>query len=373
MKLRRCVQGFAASGGGIVWPGVAAAHLKWFEPYDVSTKPVPVADTLALPAFWAAFALVAAVLLAVGAVEHGPLGRGIVRILDRLTSVPRAAADRLMICTIGALFVALFAGGTTILTPELVTSASWVGWVQLGIAACLLFSGLYAVSALGIVVLWGFALVKYDLFHMLDYLALDFGLAGYLVLAARDSGRWHGRRFDVLRWGVAIAMMWASLEKFSYPAWYVPLLEKKPYLALGLPFATFTTISGVAEFALGFGLVWSPLVRRLSALALLGLILAAVFPFGRVDLIGHAPILMALFLVVAGVGSEPRFRPHMALSPVGLGVALAVFLLSQDAVHDLIYGDDDPSWLPRRADDEIRPGDTLPPHPHLFENEADKE
>jgi hypothetical protein len=168
-------------------------------------------------------------------------------------------------------------------------------------------------------------------------------------------------------------MMWASLEKFSYPAWYVPLLEKKPYLALGLPFATFTTLSGVAEFALGFGLVWSPLVRRLSALALLGLILAAVFPFGRVDLIGHAPILMALLLVVAGVGSEPRFRPHMALSPVGLGVALAVFLLSQNAVHDLIYGDDDPSWLPRRADDEIRPGDTLPPHAHLFGNEADKE
>src|ERR1700722_12490 len=137
MKLRRCVQGFAASGGGIVWPGVAAAHLKWFRTYDVSAKPVPVADPLALPAFWAAFALVAAVLLAVGAVEHGPLGRGIVRILDRLTSVPRAAADRLMVCTIGALFVALFAGGTTILTPELVTSASWVGWVQLGIPACI--------------------------------------------------------------------------------------------------------------------------------------------------------------------------------------------------------------------------------------------
>jgi hypothetical protein len=325
----------------------------------VSTKPVPVADTLALPAFWAAFALVAAVLLAVGAVEHGPLGRGIVRILDRLTSVPRAAADRLMVCTIGALFVALFAGGTTILTPELVTSASWVGWVQLGIAACLLFSGLYAVSAIGIVVLWGFALVKYDLFHMLDYLALGFGLAGYLVLAARGGGRWHGRRFDVLRYGVAIAMMWASLEKFNYPAWYVPLLEKKPYLALGLPFATFTAMSGVAEFALGFGLVGSLLVRRLSALALL-------------DLIGHAPILMALLLIVAGVGSEPRFRPHLALSPVGLGVALAVFLLSQNAVHDLIYGDDDPSWLPRRADNEIRPGDTLPPHAHLFDNEAEK-
>ncbi len=42
--------------------------------------------------------------------------------------------------------------------------------------------------------------------------------------------------------------------------------------------------------ALGFGLLATPLMRRLSALGLLLIFNAAVYPFGRVDLIGHALI-----------------------------------------------------------------------------------
>lgn len=54
-----------------------------------------------------------------------------------------------------------------------------------------------------------------------------------------------------------------------------------------MPRDAFIPMAGVTEFTLGLGLVWTPLIRRLSAIALLVIFTAAVWPFGRVDLIGH--------------------------------------------------------------------------------------
>jgi hypothetical protein len=259
----------------------------------VSTKQVPVLDTLSLAAFLAATVVESRTVV----------GRVLTSVLNRLTAPLRTQADRVMVWVIGAFFVALFAVGTTILTPELLTGAAWVAWVQLGIALCLFSRRLYKLAALGIAGLWCFALADYDLFHMLDYVALGLGLAGYLWLASARGERWRSRRFDVLRWGVALALMWSSMEKFGYPAWFTPLLEEKPYLALGLPFPVFTTMSGVAEFALALGLLWSPLIRRLSALGLFALMAGATYPFGRTDLIGHATVLGALLLVAAAAAA----------------------------------------------------------------------
>ena len=376
----RWLAGLSAGAAGLAWPPVAAlAHLKWFESYDVSTKQVPVLDTLSLPAFWAAIALVLAAFLAATVVENLAVGRVLISALDRLTAPLRVRADRVMVCVIGAFFVALFAVGTTILTPELRTEAAWVPCVQLGIALCLFSRRLYKLAALGIVGLWCFALANYDLFHMLDYFALGVGLAGYLWLASARGERWRSRRFDVLRWGIALALMWSCMEKFGYPTWFTPLLEKKPYLALGLPFPVFTTMCGVAEFALALGLLWSPLIRRLSALGLFALMAGATYPFGRTDLIGHATILGALLLVAAGVGGGAeqytaplRLGRALLRVPAGLAVALVAFLLSYSSVHHVIYRDGHPAWLATEVStDTIRPGGTLPPHDHLFSEEDD--
>ncbi len=357
-------------------PTPSLAHVKWFEPYEISTKPVPMGDTLSQPAFWIAAALVLALFLATIIVERTSLDRIVTTFLDRLTAPLLARADQFVVCIMGGFFVALFATARTILTPELLTDARWVGWLQLLIAMCLFSRRLYPFAAAGIIGLWLYALADYDLFHMLDYVTLGFGMACYLVLASRSDERWRRWRFDALRLGIALALMWSSLEKFNYPVWFLPLLEKKPYLALGLPFRTFITMSGVAEFALGFGLLWSPLVRRLSALMLFIVMLAAVYPFGRVDLIGHAIILGTLLLVVAGAGVPPRpmaqLAPALTRVPIGLAIAFVALILGHRGVHDFIYGDDQPIWLSdQRSGTDIRPGDVLPPHGHLFDAEPD--
>ena len=106
-------------------------------------------------------------------------------------------------------------------------------------------------AAAGIIGLWVIALRDYDFFHLLDYLALGVGVAGYLALASNPEGKWYQHRFAVLRWGVAIALMWSSLEKFAYAEWFYPLVEERPFLTFGMPRDTFIPMAGVAELALG--------------------------------------------------------------------------------------------------------------------------
>jgi hypothetical protein len=205
------------------------------------------------------------------------------------------------------------------------------------------------VAAGGIIALWIVALREYDLFHLLDYLALGVGVAAYLVLASSDDPKWRERRFQALRWGVAIALMWSSLEKFAYPNWFYPLVEEKPFLTFGMPRDVFIPMAGVSEFTLGFGLLWTPLVRRLSAVSLLLIFFTAVYPFGRIDLVGHALIMAALFLVVADPSRDaaaagvklPRTLPRpgsLASVPAGLAVALVVLVSGYWGLHGAFYG-----------------------------------
>ncbi len=321
----------------------AQAHVKWFEAYEVSAEPTAIPTVLGVPAFWLGIALVLGFFLAVALLERRGAGGAVLRGLDVATTPLRLGADAFLLAVFGAFFVALYAIGGTWLTPELRTEHGWVPWVQLLVALLLVARRTRVVAAGVIVGLWAMTLTEYDLFHLLDYLALGLGIAGFLALSALPDGAWHRRRFGVLRIGVALGLMWSSMEKFAYPQWFLPLLEEKPYLAFGLDFGPYTTMAGVAEFTLGFGLLWTPLVRRLSAAALFVLMFAAVYPFGRVDMIGHATILAALLVAVAdpergaplAMPVESRWR--VPLVPAALGAMLAVTMGSYWGMHHLIY------------------------------------
>lgn len=321
----------------------AWAHVKWFEEYEVAADPVPITTTLSLPAFWLAMALVTVFFLAATVLERRAPGQVATRVLDSGTRLLREHADAFMIALLAAFFVALFAVGGSYLTPDLKTESELLPWAQLLIGILVIWRRTRPVAAILIVLLWAVALANYDLFHLYDYLALGLGLAGYLFLSGTKDGKWRDRRFAILRWGIALALMWSSMEKFMYPQWFMPLLEEKPFLAFGIPFAPYTTMAGVAEFTLGFGLLWTSLVRRLSAVALFALMFSAVYPFGRIDMIGHATILAALLVAIADPMREnaleisPRDRRATWLVPVGLAVALAVTMLSYAGQHYLIY------------------------------------
>ncbi|TDK39620.1 DUF305 domain-containing protein [Rhizobium deserti] len=324
-------------------PSAASAHVKWFEAYEVSAKPVPITTTLGLPYFWLALLLVLGFFLVATLLEQRRPGQLVLEGLDTATSPLRRHADPFLLSVMAAFFVALFAVGGTYLTPDLKTKSELVPWAQIVIALLIPMRRTRPLAALAIVVLWLFTLGAYDLFHLFDYLALGLGLAGYLLLSGMPDGKWHDRRFAVLRWGIALALTWSSMEKFMYPQWFMPLLEEKPFLAFGIPFGPYTTMAGVADFTLGFGLLWTPLVRRLSAFALFALMFAAVYPFGRVDLIGHATILASLLVVLAdplrnsALEISPQGRSATLYVPAGLAAGLAVTMVSYAGLHNIIY------------------------------------
>lgn len=320
----------------------AQAHVKWFAPYIVGAPPQPVGATLANFWFWTGIALVLIFFLATRAVEKSPAGERILRGMDRGTNPLWNRLDDFVRVVVAAFFVAIFAVGGVYLTPDLKTPAEWVSWTQLLIAGMIFSRRTQPLAALGIIGLWLLALRDYDVFHLLDYLALGVGVAAYLVLEASSDPDWRKHRFEVMRWGVAIALMWSSLEKFAYPDWFYPLVEEKPFLTFGLPRDVFIPMAGVAEFTMGFGLLWTPLVRRLSAVTLFVIFNAAVYPFGRTDLIGHALIMAIIVAIAADHTREVHFLPEvkrrLAGVPAGLAAALVVFATGYWGLHIAIYG-----------------------------------
>ena len=340
----------------------ASAHVKWFAPYIVESTPRPIINTLLNTWFWSGIILVLVFFVAARLIEKSAYGETAMLVLDRSTNFLWIRIDDFIRAIIAAFFIAIFATGGVYLTPDLKTPAEWVSWVQLLIAVLIFFRTTQPIAAAFIIGLWVLALRDYQLFHLLDYLALGLGVAAYLVLEASTNQEWRKHRFEVLRWGVAIALMWSSLEKFAYPEWFYPLVVEKPFLTFGLPRDAFIPMAGVAEFTMGFGMIWTPLVRRLSAMAMFVIFNAAVYPFGRIDLIGHALIMAVILAIAADRTRENHFLPKLKTKllgvPLGLASALVLFSLSYWGLHAEIYG----------AGGTATPPTELTTHTHNSEN-----
>jgi len=318
------------------------AHVKWFAPYIVGAPPRPIGTVLANPWFWTGLILVIVFFVLTRLVEASRVGERALDGLDRVTTPLWNRVDDYVRVTIGAFFVAIFAVGGVYLTPDLKTPAEWVSWLQLVIAAMIFSRRTMPIAGLGIIGLWLLAVRDYDLFHLFDYLALGLGVAGYLILEPSKNESLRAHRFEALRWGLAIALMWSSLEKFAFPDWFYPLVIDKPFLTFGLPRDIFIPMAGVAEFTMGFGLLWTPLIRRLSAVALLVIFTAAVWPFGRTDLIGHG-LIMAILVAVACDHSRssaflPSLKARIPAIPASLAVALVIFTGAYWGLHRTFYG-----------------------------------
>ena len=187
----------------------------------------------------------------------------------------------------------------------------------------------------GIVLLYVYGAASYGLFHMLDYPVFP-GLGVWFALSSSRNAKLLAFRSDVLRWTVALSLLWPAMEKFVYPAWVAPIAVAHPELTLGFDVPTVVTAAGVVEFGLAFALFWTPLVRRLAALALVLVLTAATLDFGKVDGIGHLMMIAILVAVFADRDDRPaRYRP--ALAPLVGSMALPATLLLYTGAHTLSF------------------------------------
>ena len=319
-----------------VLAGSASAHVKWFCGYDVAGQPRGLENVLC-PDFEVLFGLSILALMSGCLLEGTDLGAAMLRSMDRVTAFVRDNTEIMFRAGCAFFFIAIWGVGGILLTPELKTSSIVVAALQLSIAAGMLSRRTMPLSAVGIAVLFGLAVWKYGIFHLADY-PVFLGVAAYLALTGLQRDLFGIRPLDLVRWTAGVTLMWASIEKWAYPEWSFPLLLEHPDMSLGFNAEFFMRAAGAIEFTLAFALMWTPLVRRFAAVLLAGMFVSAVAGFGKVDMIGHALIVVALFAIIADNGGNRALVRYPWLSPVAYASALSLCLAIYYVAHTLLFG-----------------------------------
>jgi len=316
--------------------GSASAHVKWFCAFNVAGQPEGLENVLCQD--FEVLIFVALVWLFAGClIERTSVGDAILRSMDRVTSGLHANTEVMVRAIVFFFFVSLWALGGIILTPELKSTSTLIGPIQLVIAASLLSRRTLPISALGIAILFGIAVHDYGIFHLADY-PIFLGIAAYLALTGLQKKFFGIEAIDVMRYATAITLMWASVEKWAYPQWSFPIFVTHPGITFGFEPDFYMRAAGVVEFTLAFALLWTPLVRRCAASILAGMFIAACFEFGKIDLIGHSGIIAVLFAIIADnrrVAENDRRVPMLA--PAGFCVALATTLFVYYVGHAYLF------------------------------------
>jgi hypothetical protein len=336
-----------AAGIYIALAGNASAHVKWFSPFNISAPPRHIQDAFNFD--FVVLVGLSALLLLIGCVIEGhAIGRALLRGLDAVAVALDSDADTLIRAACGFFLVSLWALGGVILTPELKTTVPWIPWLQLAMAGCLLWRQTLFLTAAGFVTLYSIGAHSYGIFHLLDY-PIFIGLAVYLTLSGWSRTFFGIRAIDILRWSIAITLMWASVEKWAYPQWSYQIIHTYPDMTLGFGRDFFMQSAGVIEFALSFALLLGPLVRKTASAILLGMFTSAIAPFGKIDAIGHAPIIAAVLAILIDKNKDGglltftvfpalAFWRSFALLMLCYAAGLGAFIGAYYLLHQELYG-----------------------------------
>jgi hypothetical protein len=190
---------------------------------------------------------------------------------------------------------------TVYLTPEL-SAPAWIAWAQVACAILVLFQRTAWLAGIALLSFYAMAIADHGWFHLLDY-PLFAALGVILILT-----RWrvdHRTLLDLLRWAVAITLIWGGIEKFAYPQWSLPMMLNTPSLSLGVKPETAMFMYGFGEVALSFGLLFFRVGSQVAAALLLLVFAAAVPSFGWVDMVGHSGVIVALTLLILTLPGRP--------------------------------------------------------------------
>lgn len=288
-----------ASGGLLLLAFPAAAHVKWFAPYDVASAPRAMSEILT-PSFYTIGSLS---LLAVFIAAW--LDRSLVSVNNQLEyyrglliqRLPQHYEFDMLRYTLVIFFTAVWTLGGVVLTPELKHESVFISSLHVLMIASLLFRRTAIFAGLGIFILWFYSTYHYGFFHLSDYM-IFLGIAIFIGLYSLYPNRDTGRRYIILYVAISFTLQWASVEKFVYAAWSYPLLESFPHLTMGLSKESFMDLGGFGEFVFAFLLI---AVAGFSfvgtTIFLAAIFIAAIYDFGKIDAVGHLAIIVALFMM----------------------------------------------------------------------------
>jgi|SRR5215831_11903705 len=337
-------------GAALLWPLIAHAHVKWFAEYDLKQPPLPIGDVLTGKFVYFFLASVLAIYTFYWIDRYLHRKRILEDVLRRyMISEPMA-----FIIMRGAAFVffaALGAYGLTgdafFLTPELKTDLPWVPWMQLGMALCALHRRTVPLIGLGIAILYAASIYQYGVFHLLDYFIM-IGVSYYFLASPMPGPRWLMYRYLVLYATTGLTLLWAAIEKWGYPYWTFPLLQRDPSLLMGLERGTYMVLAGFVEFNLAFVVLSSVSLFWLAlTLGLFSIFALAIYKFGLIDAVGH--LLIMAILIVLLIRGPTKGRDFLVLEHKSLwteayfmtGLYILAFVLifiAYYGFHFLAYG-----------------------------------
>ena len=285
-------------------PLAAHAHVKWFADYDLTKPLLPIGDVLTGQFVFFFLASVVAIYAFYWMDRYLYRRHFLEKVLQRYV-ISEPIAEIIMRAAAFVFFAALGANGLSgllgkgfFLTPELKTDLPWVPWAQLAIALCAVTRRTLPLIGLGIVVLYIASVHQYGLYHLLDYLIL-LGVAYYFLASLMPGPGWLMSRYLVLYATTGLTLLWAAIEKWGYPSWTFPLLEREPGLLMGMSPVTYMIVAGFVEFNLTFVMLSSvSLFSRALTLGLMSVFVLAIYKFGAIDAIGHLLIIAILLVLV---------------------------------------------------------------------------
>lgn len=289
----------------------AAAHIKWFEPFDVSAQPKSI-DAVMSSTFVTFFLISVVLVYLFFVIDRIALRRGLMeafhqrlKVFDGLSILIMRGAAGLFFASAWAM--AIFGGNSFYLAPELATVQGWVPWLQLAIALCAVSRWTTPLLGVGILLLYALALHDYGVFHLIDYLIFP-AIAYFFMATASTSSGWKKSGFVTLYAVTGINFLWLSIEKFAFPDWTYPLLAKHPGILMGIDPETYMVLAGFVEFVIIFTLLGAASVAtRLIAFAFQTLLVLGIFEFGLVDAIGHLMINAVLFVLIVRGPTDARY------------------------------------------------------------------
>lgn len=323
----------------------ASAHVKWFcSIADVTRAPIPVRDVLT--PFYLACLCGFVLMVFAGFLLDGWVARRWPAVASSGTRLAAAEETLLRLAT-SAYFLLLWNGsavvlwlrGDAIITPELLATIAWIGWVQLAVAILVVSRRTCILAAVGICVLYIAGVVQYGVFHMADYVFFP-GIAAYLALTTAGTPRALWLRVPVLAGGLAFSLMWTAVEKFVYPQWTAEIVLTHPNLTLGLAVPIVIVIAGFVEFTLAFYLVTGRGLLRLGAAGFAFIFLSAMPEFGHLDVAGHLPILGILGVLVLHGASPLQDALQLSRRNLALNAAATslLYLTSLTGLVAMYYG-----------------------------------
>lgn len=289
-------------------PLTAQAHVKWFSEFGFGDTPLSFEEAIT-PLFIALTVLSVTVIGGLVFFEHRLSEFALYQRINQWLENQQKHSVTVM--RVGAGVVLLMSWqADALLMPELTIETAWIGWLQFIVAVLLLFELTVPLAGLGLMILYFIGIVEFGAFHMLDYI-IYLGAGYYLLVSQSKNPMTRGTGLPALYFSIGFSLCWVALEKIIYPQWGLAVLSENPQLTLGFDSEFFLMGAAFVEFSLGYLLIIN-LLQRPLALVITLVFFTTTLIFGKIEIIGHTLIHMAL-IVFLFEGQGKAFKPPIAI------------------------------------------------------------